>query len=302
MDYTQNVSFTAKDSLASGDANKKIRGSEMDAELSEIAQAIASKADSSTAFLAANFTSTADAWLAANTGMVGQVADLVDPNADRLIFWDDSASAIQFLTLDPNTLVITGQTISAIAAGGGTYGANQTIDHTTVNMIAGSGLTGGGTIDQSRTFNIGAGSAIAVAADSIAFDLTGLTAYTGPPASNDYTVMYDTSAAVNKKVQYLDMALPVTTLAGAAVTLAAADMNTVYYCTSASAVAVTLNTSVGAAGNVVVIYQSAAGQVTVSGTATVNAAVGKKTRTTHSVIILLCVAANTWVCFGDAAA
>lgn len=45
--YTQNVFFTPKDSLTTGDPAKKIKGSEMDAELSEIQTAIASKQDTS---------------------------------------------------------------------------------------------------------------------------------------------------------------------------------------------------------------------------------------------------------------
>jgi hypothetical protein len=45
--------------------------------------------------------------------------------------------------------------------------ANEHIDHSSVTLTAGSGLTGGGTIAASRTFNIGAGTGISVAADSI---------------------------------------------------------------------------------------------------------------------------------------
>lgn len=45
-DYTQITNFTPKDSLPSGDTNKKIRGSEFDPEFSAIATAIATKFDS----------------------------------------------------------------------------------------------------------------------------------------------------------------------------------------------------------------------------------------------------------------
>jgi hypothetical protein len=44
---------------------------------------------------------------------------------------------------------------------------NEHIDHSTVSVTAGSGLTGGGTIAASRTINVGAGTGITVAADSI---------------------------------------------------------------------------------------------------------------------------------------
>ena len=45
--------------------------------------------------------------------------------------------------------------------------ANEHIDHSTVSVTAGSGLTGGGTIAATRTINIGQGTGITVAADAI---------------------------------------------------------------------------------------------------------------------------------------
>lgn len=44
-DYTKATDFTAKDALATGNASKLIKGSEIDAELDAIATAISSKAD-----------------------------------------------------------------------------------------------------------------------------------------------------------------------------------------------------------------------------------------------------------------
>lgn len=46
--YSQVTAFTPKDSLASGNPAKVVRGSEFDGEFSAISTAIASKADSST--------------------------------------------------------------------------------------------------------------------------------------------------------------------------------------------------------------------------------------------------------------
>ena len=45
------------------------------------------------------------------------------------------------------------------------------------SIVAGSGLTGGGTLASSRTLNVGAGTGIAVAADAVAIDSAGLLAY-----------------------------------------------------------------------------------------------------------------------------
>ncbi len=46
------------------------------------------------------------------------IAGLVDPNADRILFWDDSAGAYAYLTVGTN-LTITGTTLDASGGGGG---------------------------------------------------------------------------------------------------------------------------------------------------------------------------------------
>lgn len=48
------------------------------------------------------------------------------------------------------------------------YVASRHVDHSVISIVAGSGLTGGGTIDGSRTLDVGAANGITVAADSIA--------------------------------------------------------------------------------------------------------------------------------------
>ena len=50
--------------------------------------------------------------------------------------------------------------------------ANEHIDHSSVSVIAGDGLTGGGTIAANRTLAIGAGTGIDVAADAISVDVS----------------------------------------------------------------------------------------------------------------------------------
>jgi hypothetical protein len=45
MDYTKSTNFAAKDALASGNANKVVRGAEIDTEFNNIATAIATKAN-----------------------------------------------------------------------------------------------------------------------------------------------------------------------------------------------------------------------------------------------------------------
>ena len=45
MNYTKTTNFAAKDALASGNANKVVKGTEIDTEFTNIQTAIASKAD-----------------------------------------------------------------------------------------------------------------------------------------------------------------------------------------------------------------------------------------------------------------
>lgn len=223
--YTQNTFFGPKDSLSSGDASKLIKGTEFDAEFSEISTAIATKYDSgniATNTEAAALTSdtvlltpakfkhaigngsydlaagttvggtavvdesrtltagnglTGGGTLAANrTFAVGAgtgisvsadavalshlgLQNLTDPNADRIAFWDDSAGAFQWLTVGSN-LLLSGTTLSVNTAtlnhdtlAG--FVAAEHVSHTSVSVTAGNGLTGGGTIDSSRTITLG---------------------------------------------------------------------------------------------------------------------------------------------------
>ncbi len=72
--------------------------------------------------------------------------------SDFVLLWDTSAGALRKATID-----------DAFAAVGGTVPDSR-------NLTAGSGLTGGGTLAADRTFNVGAGTGISVAADSISTD------------------------------------------------------------------------------------------------------------------------------------
>lgn len=172
-DYTQTTFFAPKDLLSTGNPDKIIYGAELDPELSAISTAIATKYDSADL----SDEATAEA-LTSNTvlltplrlanvlqdngGMAYDIQQLADPNADRILFWDDSAGTTTFLTAGTN-LSISGTTLSAPTAtieaavnhdnlvG---FVANEHIDHTSVSILAGTALTGGGDISASRTLNV----------------------------------------------------------------------------------------------------------------------------------------------------
>lgn len=121
-DYTKTTNFTAKDSLPTGNSGKLIKGSDFDTEFDAIATAVATKYDSGD--LASEAQAQAETlntvlmtplrvanWADANAGMVGDIQALADPGADRLLGWDDSASAVVGFTLGSD-FTITGTTIS----------------------------------------------------------------------------------------------------------------------------------------------------------------------------------------------
>jgi len=133
-------------------------------------------------------------------------------------------------------------------------------------------------------------------------DYTALTKIIGSGLSSDADFLVMDGSTI-KRTEYAEAGVRVLTDASATPTLTTNHMNTFIKYTNAAAVALTLDTGVGEIGNTVIIKQTtAAGQVTVGGTATVTAAIGKKTRKQDSVIVLICDDTDTWSLYGDMAA
>ena len=90
--------------------------------------------------------------------------DLTDPNADRIFFWDDSATTSAWLEVSTATGInITGTTLALASI------PNSSLANSSVTYTAGAGLTGGGTValGASATFDIGAGTGITVNANDV---------------------------------------------------------------------------------------------------------------------------------------
>ncbi|MCB0379532.1 MAG: hypothetical protein KDD33_13655, partial [Bdellovibrionales bacterium] len=85
--------------------------------------------------------------------------------------------------------------------------ANEHINHASVSVTAGSGLTGGGTIAATRTINVGAGDGIAVAADAVSVDINGSTALGAAVDDADSILIYDSSATAIKKATRAELVL-----------------------------------------------------------------------------------------------
>lgn len=108
--YTKTTDFAAKDSLATGNANKVVSGTEIDDEFDNIASAIVTKYDNT------NLASQAQAEgltldtvlltphslndvLVANAGVLSDLQAFADPLSDRLFGWDASGLAAVGFTL-----------------------------------------------------------------------------------------------------------------------------------------------------------------------------------------------------------
>ena len=74
------------------------------------------------------------------------------------------------ITISSGTITTTDGEIDIHSLSG--YVANEHIDHSTVSIVAGTGLTGGGTITEDRTLNVVGGDGITAAANEITVDAT----------------------------------------------------------------------------------------------------------------------------------
>jgi hypothetical protein len=174
-DYSQVNDYSAKDALATGNPLKLIKGSDVDAEFSAISTAIASKFDSTDIASAAEAQAGTDntkvitparltAWGQNDAGVIEDLQALADPNADRILFWDDSAGTTTWLTVGA-TLAITATTLDLQTGAGGGASADRI-------LTAGNGLSGGGDLTADRTFDLDFNELTAVgiaAGDEMAF-------------------------------------------------------------------------------------------------------------------------------------
>ena len=92
------------------------------------------------------------------------IEDLVDPNADRILFWDDSAGAAEWLSTDSASgLLLSGTSLSLSAI------PNTSLTNSSVTVVAGDGLTGGGEValGSSITINVATTTGIDTNGDAI---------------------------------------------------------------------------------------------------------------------------------------
>lgn len=120
---------------------------------------------------------------AADSGWIRSMFSVDDQGGDGSLAYDEETGVVTYIgpsatevrahfTAGTGITITSGQ-ISADQANINItnldgYNANALIDHTNVNLTAGAGLTGGGTIAASRTFAVGAGTGVTVNANDVA--------------------------------------------------------------------------------------------------------------------------------------
>jgi hypothetical protein len=308
-DYTQITDFSVKDALLTGNPSKLVKGTEFDAEFDAISTAITSKYDSADLASQAQAEAATDGtvlmtpqrvgqWADANGGMVGDIQALADPNADGILFWDDSAGAAALLTpvpatggveingtdlrLDLDSLtnvtpVATDELVVADASDSGLpkavllsalatlfetqmnhdsltgFVSNEHINHTSVSVTAGTGLSGGGTIAATRTINL---------------DISSLSAYSAPVGTDGFLV--DNGGTMNR-VSFNSSALPSRNVSSSG-NFASTDVGEIVYWTGTSGT-LTVPTGVGQDDCYIIVVNSGSGTLTIAGSGvTVNSA------------------------------
>lgn len=325
-DYTPITNFTTKDGLTTGDAEKIILGSDIDAETAAIASAISSKYDvtdlasqaeaeagtsSSKLMTPERVEQAMDALLTAGNGVsisnrvwslniTGLTNETTLASDDEFVFYDATASAHRaltyaglgtalgtlhagtasatglssssgVLTLDLDALTnvtpaATDEFVVADASDSGLpkavlfsalesalnhdsltgFASDEHIAHSGVTLTAGTGLTGGGSIAASRTFNL---------------DISGLTAMSATPVGTD-GFLYD-DAGTMKRMSYNQLAFPSRNVASSG-NFASTDVGTVVYWTGTTGT-LTMPTGVGQDEAAIIVINSGSGTLTIAG-------------------------------------
>jgi hypothetical protein len=125
----------------------------------------------------------------------GSTSQQID-NGEDITFADGTGA--EFVVSATNTVTVNSVDSEIVHDNLSGFVANEHIDHTSVVLSAGAGLTGGGDISTGRSFAVGAGAGIAVNTDDVAVDINGATDLTAPNVLDELLIA-DTSDSSNVK-------------------------------------------------------------------------------------------------------
>jgi hypothetical protein len=221
------------------------------------------------------------------------IEDLVDPNADRILFWDDGAGATAWLTvstgltLSGTSLTTDDTAISHDNLSG--FVSDEHVAHSGVTLTAGTGLSGGGTIAASRTFNL---------------DVDGLTNNIGASGAIDLDVdeVAIANATATEKCFASALVTPEvpTTVSGTTDTLAETDFGKVIRYSSTSTITVTLPNGLKTGFWCTLLKTGASGTLNLSATTTLNT-VNSLTSITdqYGSVTVFHSGSNVWYAWGN---
>jgi len=204
----------------------------------------------------------------AQDDFLDDIAALTDPNADRILFWDDSAGAITWLTAGTN-LTITG---TQIDASGGAAGPLGDLTDVTITSVANDEIlqyTGSGWENQTLS------EAGIQPSDAGLTDIAGLAVTDGNiivgngsnwVAESGATARTSLGLGTGDSPTFTNVTAsghfdgPAEHSSTTSGTLAAGDMNTTISATGG----ITINNSIGSQGDIVVVYNNSAGNITIT--------------------------------------
>ena len=125
----------------------------------------------------------------------GSTSQQID-NGEDITFADGTGA--EFVVSATNTITVNSVDSEIVHDNLSGFVANEHIDHTSVVLSAGNGLTGGGDISTGRSFAVGAGAGIAVNTNDVAVDINGATDLTAPNVLDELLIA-DTSDSSNVK-------------------------------------------------------------------------------------------------------
>ena len=276
-DYSKVTDFASKDALNTGNPNKLVKGTEIDAEFEAIETAILTKYDSGDITNQATAEAGADntqlmtplraeqhavAWSLENAGAVYDLWQYADPNADKILFWDDSAGAVGSLTATPGTggigisgtdLALDLDTLLNVTPASGDavvvtdvsdsgnpktvlMSALTTYMEGTVNHDSLTGFVANEHIDHSGV-SITAGTGLSgggtiAASRTLNLDISGLSAMSLAPAGTD-SFLYNDGGTM-KQMNFNQIALPSRVTSSLASDFASTDCGTYVYWTGTS--------------------------------------------------------------------
>ena len=218
--------------------------------------------------------------------LIEDIHGLADPNADRIMFWDDTAGSVAFLTASTG-LTLSGTSLTTNDSAIAHYNlsgfvANEHINHSSVSITAGNGLSGGGTIAATRTLNL---------------DISGLTNGDITDFGQNDSILFN-DAGTMKQMDREDMGIPLVTTS-LSQTFAASDLNTAQILTGSTGRTFTVPSGLGVNGSMIIVGSRDTAVLTIAGSGvTITSANSLTDVSPGGMALLYRVASTEWMLAG----